>query len=64
MISCPTVLAPVPDSVCTAALEIRTAERDSAIIEAARALGCAELISEDLGDGQDYDGVVVTNSFR
>ena len=36
---------------------------DAAIIEAARALGCAEVLSEDLNDGQDYDGVRVTNPF-
>lgn len=38
--------------------------RDSAIIEAARALGCDELLSEDLSEGQDYDGVRVVNPFR
>lgn len=37
---------------------------DAAIIEAARALGCAQVLSEDLADGQDYDGVQVTNPFR
>ena len=37
---------------------------DAAIIEAARALGCREVLSEDLGDGQDYGGVHVTNPFR
>jgi predicted nucleic acid-binding protein len=37
---------------------------DSAIIEASRAMGCAEVLSEDLGDGQDYAGVRVTNPFR
>ena len=37
---------------------------DAAIIEASRALGCAEVLSEDLGDGQDYAGVRVTNPFR
>ena len=37
---------------------------DAAIIEAARALGCREALSEHLNDGQDYDGVVVTNPFR
>jgi predicted nucleic acid-binding protein len=37
---------------------------DAAIIEAARALGCSEALSEDLNDGQDYGGVVVTNPFR
>jgi predicted nucleic acid-binding protein len=37
---------------------------DAAIIEAARTLGCAEVLSEDLSDGQDYAGVVVVNPFR
>ena len=37
---------------------------DAAIIEASRALGCTEVLSEDLGDGQDYAGVRVTNPFR
>jgi len=48
---------------------LRTTERfqisywDAAIIEAARALGCREVLSEDLGDGQDYGGVRVVNPF-
>ena len=37
---------------------------DSAIIEASRAMGCAEVLSEDLGDGQDYAGIRVINTFR
>ena len=37
---------------------------DAAIIEAGRALGCEVILSEDLSDGQDYDGVRVTNPFR
>lgn len=37
---------------------------DSAIIEASRAIGCSEVLSEDLGDGQNYNGVRVTNPFR
>jgi predicted nucleic acid-binding protein len=37
---------------------------DSAIIAASRAMGCAEVLSEDMGDGQDYAGVRVTNPFR
>lgn len=37
---------------------------DAAIIEASRALGCAQVLSEDLNDGQDYDGVRVANPFR
>ena len=36
---------------------------DAAIIEAARLLGCAELLSEDLSHGQDYSGVKVVNPF-
>jgi predicted nucleic acid-binding protein len=36
---------------------------DACIIEAARAAGCAEVLSEDLGHGQDYGGVVVRNPF-
>jgi len=49
---------------------LRTTERfqisywDAAIIEAARALGCREILSEDLNDGQDYGGVQVVNPFR
>jgi predicted nucleic acid-binding protein len=37
---------------------------DAAIIEAARAMGCTHVLSEDLNDGQDYDGVKVANPFR
>lgn len=37
---------------------------DAAILEAARELGCAVVLSEDLGDGQDYGGVRVENPFR
>ncbi|HEY7934331.1 MAG TPA: PIN domain-containing protein [Solirubrobacteraceae bacterium] len=36
---------------------------DAAILEAARALGCAVVLSEDLSDGQDYAGVRVQNPF-
>jgi predicted nucleic acid-binding protein len=49
---------------------LRTTERfqvsywDAAIIEAARALGCREVLSEDLSDGQDYGGVRVVNPLR
>jgi predicted nucleic acid-binding protein len=46
-----------------------TAERfrigywDAAILEAARAMGCRDVLSEDLAHGQDYGGVIVTNPF-
>lgn len=37
---------------------------DAAIIEAARMLRCEVLLSEDLNEGQDYDGVRVQNPFK
>ena len=36
---------------------------DATIVEAARMLGCSEVLSEDLSDGQDYGGVRVRNPF-
>ena len=36
---------------------------DAAILEAARAMGCNQLLSEDLSHDHDYEGVVVTNPF-
>ena len=54
--------------VMTAALDTRTRFQlsywDAAIVEAARAMGCTQVLSEDLNDGQDYAGVQVTNPFR
>jgi predicted nucleic acid-binding protein len=50
------------------ALEITTLHGlsywDSAIVAAARALGCRELYSEDMSHGQQIDGVTVVNPFR
>ena len=37
---------------------------DAAIIEAARALGCEVVLSEDLSDRQDYSGVTVLDPFN
>jgi predicted nucleic acid-binding protein len=37
---------------------------DAAVIEAARASGCDLVLSEDLDEGTDYDGVRVDNPFR
>lgn len=37
---------------------------DALVVAAAQQAGCAELLSEDLGDGADYDGVVVVDPFR
>ncbi len=36
---------------------------DAAIIESARAAGCGTVLSEDLSDGQAYDGISVRNPF-
>jgi predicted nucleic acid-binding protein len=36
---------------------------DAMIVAAARALGCRTILSEDLNEGQDYDGVVAMNPF-
>ena len=36
---------------------------DAAILEAARALGCEVVLSEDLSDEQDYAGMRVENPF-
>lgn len=37
---------------------------DAAIVAAARALGCRELLSEDMNHGHEIDGVTITNPFR
>lgn len=36
---------------------------DAAILAAARAAGCRQILSEDLNPGQDYDGLTVINPF-
>lgn len=55
-------------SVMTHALEIRAAQGfsywDSAIVAAACALGCRELMSEDLSNGRIVEGVRIVNPFR
>ena len=37
---------------------------DAAILAAAKAARCRQLLSEDLNPGQDYDGIEVVNPFR
>ena len=55
-------------SILNSALEIKAAHRvsywDSAIIAAARALGCRELYSEDMSHGREIDGVTIIDPFR
>ena len=58
----------ITSAIMMAALDVRQRFQlsywDAAIIEASRAMGCPEILSEDLNDGQDYAGVRVTNPFR
>jgi predicted nucleic acid-binding protein len=58
----------ITDGIMMAALGTRQRFQlsywDAAIIEASRAMGCTHVLSEDLNDGQDYGGVLVTNPFR
>jgi len=55
-------------AILSAALEIGAAHRfsywDSAIIAAARALGCRELYTEDMSHGREVEGVLIINPFR
>ena len=41
----------------------QTSYWDAAILAAAKAARCQQLLNEDLNHGQDYDGVVVVNPF-
>lgn len=55
-------------AILNAALEIRAAHHfsywDSAIIAAARALGCRELYTEDMSHGREVEGILIINPFR
>jgi predicted nucleic acid-binding protein len=55
-------------SILTGALEIKAAYGfsywDSAIIAAARALGCRELYTEDMTHGREVERVTIINPFR
>jgi predicted nucleic acid-binding protein len=55
-------------AIVTAALEIRAAHGlsywDSAIVAAAQALGCAELLSEDMNHGQRIGDLTILDPFR
>jgi len=57
-----TTVALVRAALETAA-RFRVSYWDASIIEAARSLGCATLLTEDLADGADYGGVRVVNPF-
>jgi len=53
--------------ILQSALEIKAAQGfsfwDSAILAAARALGCRELYSEDMSHGREVDGITIINPF-
>ena len=55
-------------SILTGALEIKASHGfsywDSAIIAAARALGCRELYTEDMTHGREVEGVIIIDPFR
>jgi predicted nucleic acid-binding protein len=55
-------------SMLSEALAVRAAHGfsywDSAIIVAARALGCRELYTEDMTHGRQVEGVMIVNPFR
>ena len=42
----------------------QTSYWDAAILAAAKAARCRQLLSEDLNHGQDYDGITVINPFQ
>jgi predicted nucleic acid-binding protein len=54
--------------ILSGALEIKAAHGfsywDSAIIAAARAMGCRRLYSEDMSHGREVEGVTIVNPFR
>jgi predicted nucleic acid-binding protein len=58
----------ITPSILNAALEIKSSHGfsywDSAIIAAARALGCGELYSEDMSHGREIEGILIVNPFR
>ena len=41
----------------------RLAVWDALIVEAARSSGCDRILTEDLQNGRDFDGVTVVNPF-
>jgi predicted nucleic acid-binding protein len=55
-------------AILAAALEIKQIHGfsywDSAILAAARALGCREVYSEDMAHGREIEGMVIINPFR
>jgi predicted nucleic acid-binding protein len=55
-------------SVMLGALEIKATHQlsywDAAIVAAARALGCREVLSEDMSHGREVEGILIRDPFR
>jgi predicted nucleic acid-binding protein len=58
------ITVPIMRAAATTAQGSYISYWDAAVVEAARALGCASVLSEDLADGRDYGGVHIENPFR
>ena len=58
------ITVPIMLAAATTAQSCRISYWDAAVVEAARALGCASVLTEDLADERDYGGVRVQNPFR
>jgi predicted nucleic acid-binding protein len=54
---------PLVRAALTTTARYRISYWDAAIVEAARLLGCRIILSEDLSDRQDFNGVRVENPF-
>ena len=57
------ITVPIMLAAATTAQARHISYWDAAVVEAARALGCASVLTEDLADGRDYGGVRVQNPF-
>lgn len=58
------ISVPIMQSALRLKKRYQTSYWDAAILAAASSAGCRTLLSEDLGHGQDYDGVRVVNPFQ
>lgn len=54
---------PLMQAAFASRVRFRVSYWDAAIVEAARALGCDVVLSEDLQHGQNFDGVRVVDPF-